>query len=61
MHTKNKRFPALLIPSRKMILRANQNPCRDVAVLRLYIRIHISIQQRQISFIAPVFCALVQL
>jgi len=36
---------ALLIPSMKMILRADQNPCRDVAVLRLYIRIHISIQQ----------------
>ena len=29
-----------------MILRANQNYCRDVAVLRLYIRIHTSIQQR---------------
>ncbi len=38
---------ALLIPCMKMILRADQNPCRDVAVLRLYIRIHTSIQQRR--------------
>ena len=32
----------------KMILRADQHPCRDVAVQRLYIRIHTSIQQRHI-------------
>ncbi|MFN6482052.1 MAG: hypothetical protein RMY33_026120 [Nostoc sp. DedQUE03] len=25
-----------------------QNPCRDVAVLRLYIQIHTSIQQHQL-------------
>ena len=38
---------ALLIPCMKMILRADPNLCRDVAVLRLYIWIHTSIQQRQ--------------
>ncbi len=37
-----------LIPCIKMILRADQNPCRDVALLRLYIQIHTSIQQRPI-------------
>ncbi len=34
---------ALLIPSMKMILRADQNHCRDVAPLHLYIRIYTSI------------------
>ncbi len=30
----------------KMNLRADQHHCRDVALLRLYIQIHTSIQQR---------------
>ena len=47
---------ALLIPCMKMILRANQNPCRDVAVLRLYIRIHTLIQQRPLFDQLPPFC-----
>ncbi len=37
---------ALLIPCMKMILRADQHHCRDVALLRLYMRIHTSIQQQ---------------
>ena len=43
------KIAALLIPCMKMILRADQNPCPDVALLRLYIRIHTLIQQRQNS------------
>ncbi len=40
----------------KMILRADQNPCRDVALLRLYIQIHTLIQQRPLFDQLPLFC-----